>query len=266
MMTILDQIIVDKKKEVEQQKKTVSIKELEQKPLFKRNTLSLKRKLESSSFGFISEFKRKSPSKGIINDKVTVGEVVKGYEKAGTYAVSVLTDTPYFGGSLQDLEQARNILSVPLLRKDFTVDEYQLYEAKAFGADLILLIAAVLTKKEVEHLSKKAHELGLEVLLELHEERELATLCNTVDLIGINNRNLKTFDVDIENSLKMAKKIPDSFLKVSESGLSSPTVVAEFIKKGFKGFLVGETFMKSDDPGQTCANFIADVNKEIKHG
>ena len=265
-MTILDKIITDKKKEIEQRKKVVSIKELAQKPFFNREALSLKLSLSNNPFGFISEFKRRSPSKGIINDKVTLTEVVKGYEKAGTYAVSVLTDTPYFGGSLQDLEEARNLLSIPLLRKDFTVDEFQLYEAKASGADLILLIAAVLSKKEVEYLSKKAHELGLEVLLELHEESELDTLCDSVDLVGINNRNLKTFDVDIDNSLKMAEKLPNNFLKVSESGLSSPTVVAEFIKKGFKGFLVGETFMKSDNPGETCANFIAEVNNQVENG
>jgi indole-3-glycerol phosphate synthase len=255
-MNILDNIVQHKRTEVEKRKKEISISELEKGFYFDRKTLSLKESLESGSrTGIIAEFKRRSPSKGIFNDKVDIIDVTTAYAENGASALSVLTDENFFGGSNEDLVGAR-INDIPILRKDFIIDEYQLAEAKSIGADVILLIAACLTPKEVQRLAGFAKGLGLEVLLELHDENELEHVCDETGLIGINNRNLKTFDVNIEQSLLMAEKIPGNKIKIAESGISSVDDIMLFKENGFKGFLIGELFMKEADPTIAFAEFV----------
>lgn len=255
-MTILDEINANKKLEVEAQKQLVSIEELKTYPHYSKPCPSLKKHLlADEKSGIIAEHKRQSPSKGIINGNVNLKEVVTGYEKAGASAVSVLTDSKYFGGNLDDLKEATSLLSIPVLRKDFIVDEYQIHEAKAYGASIILLIAASLSKVEVDRFAKLAHELGMEVLFEIHNEEELEKISDHVDVVGVNNRDLKTFKVDINQSIKLFNKIPDRFIKISESGISDPQTVSNLKTKGFQGFLMGENFMKEENPGQACLQF-----------
>jgi len=255
-MNILDKIIAYKKSEVGKRKAVVSISELEKGFYFNRKTLSLKESLEKGNrTGIITEFKRRSPSKGIINDKVDVMDVTTTYTEYGASALSILTDENFFGGRNEDLIEAR-INEIPILRKDFIIDEYQIAEARAIGADTILLIAACLTPEEVKRLAAFAKALNLEVLLELHDERELEHICDEVDLVGINNRDLKTFEVDIERSLKMAEKIPAGQIKVAESGINSVEDILLFRQNGFKGFLIGELFMKEADPGVAFEEFV----------
>jgi indole-3-glycerol phosphate synthase len=257
-MTILDKIIAHKRQEVAEQQAKVSINDLEKSPLFERPSLSLSAALRlPGKAGIIAEHKRKSPSKGIINAQVTVEEVTTGYVRAGASALSVLTDEQFFGGKNEDLIIARRLNEVPILRKDFTIGEYQIVEAKAIGADAILLIAAVLTPAEVRQLSSFARSLGLETLLEIHDHSELGHICDTLDAVGVNNRNLADFTVDLRRSLELAPHIPDEFVKVSESGLSDPATVLELRAAGFQGFLIGESFMKMGRPGEACAEFIA---------
>jgi indole-3-glycerol phosphate synthase len=255
-MNILDNIIQYKRAEVAKHRLEVSISELEKGFYFDRKTLSLKESLERGNrTGIIAEFKRQSPSKGIINDKVDIIDVTTAYTENGASALSVLTDENFFGGSNEDLVEAR-INDIPILRKDFIIDEYQLAEAKGIGADVILLIAACLTPKEVRRLAVFAKGLGLEVLLELHDENELEHICDETELIGINNRNLKTFDVNIEQSLLMAEKIPGNKIKITESGIRSVDDIMLFKENGFKGFLIGELFMKEADPTVAFAEFV----------
>ena len=257
---ILDEINENKKLEVEAQKAKVSVEELKQYPAFSKPCPSLKAYLlNPEKSGIIAEHKRQSPSKGIINGNVFLKEVVTGYEKAGASAVSVLTDSKYFGGNLEDLKEATQLLNIPVLRKDFMVDEYQIYEAKANGAAAILLIAASLTTEEVDHFAKLAHELGMEVLFEIHHENELKKVSPHVDVIGVNNRDLKTFKLDIAQSIKLAKLIPANYLRISESGISNPNTIKELKSVGFQGFLMGETFMKEANPGLACKNFIEKI-------
>jgi indole-3-glycerol phosphate synthase len=255
-MNILEEIIEYKKEEVKSRKAIVKAADLEKRELFSRTVLSLKDfLLDRSRTGIIAEFKRRSPSKGVINPDVDVLEVTKGYTENGASCLSVLTDEHFFGGSDDDLIKAR-INEIPILRKDFIIDEYQLVEAKSIGADVILLIAACLTVNEVKRLASFAKNLGLEVLLELHAEEELAHICDETDVIGINNRNLKTFDVDIERSLRMAERIPFPKFKIAESGISSVNDILLFKKHGFQGFLIGENFMKVTDPTIAFAEFV----------
>jgi indole-3-glycerol phosphate synthase len=255
-MNILEQIIEYKKSEVSRRKTEVSIAELEKRDLFSRPVLSLKDfLLDKSRTGIIAEFKRRSPSKGIINPDVDVAEVTKGYAENGASCLSVLTDENFFGGSDEDLIKAR-INEIPILRKEFIIDEYQLIEAKSIGADVILLIAACLSPADVKRLAAFAKNLGLEVLLELHAEEELDHICDETTVIGINNRDLKTFNVDIERSLRMAEKIPLSMLKVAESGISSVNDILLFKQHGFHGFLIGENFMKAANPTIAFAEFV----------
>jgi indole-3-glycerol phosphate synthase len=255
-MNILEEIIEYKKEEVKNKKAKVKVTDLEKRELFSRTVLPLKDfLLDKSRTGIIAEFKRRSPSKGVINPDVDVLEVTKGYNEYGASCLSVLTDEHFFGGSDEDLIKAR-INEIPILRKDFIVDEYQLVEAKSIGADVILLIAACLTVAEVRRLASFAKNLGLEVLLELHAEDELEHICDETDVIGINNRNLKTFDVDIERSLRMAEKIPFPKFKVAESGISSVNDILLFKKHGFQGFLIGENFMKATNPTIAFAEFV----------
>jgi indole-3-glycerol phosphate synthase len=259
-MNILDKIILDKRKEVALKKQVIPISQLENSVLFERKTLSLSEQLINSQTGIIAEHKRRSPSKAVINQSLDVSEVASGYENAGVSGMSVLTDSKYFGGSLDDLLMARAASKLPLLRKEFIIDPYQVLEAKAFGADLILLIAAVLSEKEIEELSLLAQRMGLEVLLEVHSEEELKkSLFPSINMIGVNNRNLKTFEVSLETSKTLAKSIPDDFVKVSESGISSVNAIKELKTYGFKGFLIGENFMKTGNPGTEAAQFIHEL-------
>ena len=255
-MNILERIVADKRVEVELKKSVLPLDYLRNAPLIQRETYSLRNALQEGS-GIIAEFKRRSPSRQVINQKSSIVEVVNGYEKAGASGISVLTDTKYFGGSLDDLLQARAAVKIPLLRKDFMIDPYQLFEAKAFGADVILLIAAILKPEQVRLLSQVAHDLGLEVLMEVHDEEELKRNDLThIDLVGVNNRNLKTFEVSLEMSKKLSGIIPEGKPAVSESGISDPEVISKLRGFGFKGFLIGENFMKTEDPGAEAKEFI----------
>ena len=255
-MDILEQIVEYKKKEVEKRRSEVNVSELEKSYYFSRKALSLKESLQNQiKTGVITEFKRRSPSRGIINDKVMVGEVTAGYTENGASGLSVLTDEHFFWGSTQDLIEARTN-EIPILRKDFIIDEYQVLEAKSIGADVILLIAACLTRRDIRRLAGFAKNLDLEVLLELHDENELEHICDETELVGVNNRNLKTFEVNIEWSLKMAQKIPDTKIKIAESGIKSVDDILLFRDNGFKGFLIGEIFMKETDPAVAFAEFV----------
>jgi len=260
-MNILEKIIASKKKEVAQLKQEVQVEKLVKSPNFQRAPFSLKKSLtEIGSTGIIAEFKRQSPSKGIINDKADVAEVTQGYLEAKVAAQSVLTDTEFFGGTILDVMKARSVNStVPILRKDFIVDGFQIVEAKSIGADAILLIAACLTKHELYNYGRLAEDLGLEVLYEVHSKEDLDKMELDNKIIGINNRNLKTFEVDLEHSIRLADSIPSSCIKVSESGISNPRIITGLKEYGFQGFLIGETFMKTEDPGFACQEFISQI-------
>lgn len=234
----------------------------EQMPLFGEKRKSLKQSLlAKGSTGIIAEFKRKSPSKGIINANADVESITASYSKYAA-GISVLTDELHFGGTNDDLIIARETVSVPLLRKDFIIDEYQLYEAKAIGADVILLIAACLSKAEAKQLAKKAKELNLEVLLEVHNEEELAHICDDVTMIGVNNRNLKTFEVNINTSLDLINKLPKEKPAIAESGISNINSILSLRNAGFKGFLIGENFMKHADPSVAFIQFVTALKAE----
>lgn len=257
-MTILDEIIERKKIEVREAKARVSLQELEAMPDFGRTCYSLKEAFQSPGRnGIIAEFKRASPSKGVINPHSEIQSVVKAYEDAGVSAISVLTDAEFFKGSLEDLRAARAAVKIPLLRKDFMIDNYQIAEAKAYGADIILLIAAALEPPRLAEMAVYAKSLGLNVLLEVHTLEELKPNClDEVDAIGVNNRNLKDFSVSMERSLKLADAIPNRYIKVSESGISRPESIRELRDAGFSGFLIGENFMSATDPASSIQNFV----------
>lgn len=259
-MNILDKIVADKRIEVDFRKKLIPTSQLEASVLFDRNTISLAKNLKNSTTGIIAEHKRRSPSKSVINQKSSIWEVAKGYETAGACGMSVLTDAKYFGGSLDDLLTARASCSLPLLRKEFIVDEYQLLEAKAYGADVCLLIAACLTREEIKQLSEFAKKLGLDVLLEVHNQEELEkSIMPSLDMLGVNNRNLKTFEVSLETSKSLSALIPNDFVKVSESGISSIEAIKELRPYGYQGFLIGENFMKTEDPAKSAIEFINEL-------
>jgi indole-3-glycerol phosphate synthase len=257
-MNILDKIVLNKKAEVAEAKKNISIRELESSALFNRTTYSFKEFLTAPDrTGIIAEFKRRSPSKGIINDKVSVEAVTTAYAAAGASALSVLTDKDFFMGTKTDLHNARQVNQIPILRKDFMIDEFQVIEAKSLGADIILLIAAILTPQEIDALAKQAKNLGLNVLLEVHNLEELERSINpNLDAIGVNNRNLADFTVSVETSYKLAEHIPAEFMKISESAISDPETIKGLKKAGFNGFLIGENFMKQADPGAAMAEFV----------
>lgn len=260
-MNILDKIITDKKREVALKKSIIPVSQLEASVLFNGRTNSMSKLLKNSLSGIITEHKRRSPSKSVINNNHSVEDVAVGYQNAGACGISVLTDGKYFGGSLDDLLLAKASVNIPLLRKEFIIDEYQLLEAKAYGADAILLIAAVLTREEIKSLSKFAQSLALEVLLEIHNQEELEkAIMPSLDMIGVNNRNLKTFEVNLAYSKELAPKIPDEFIKVSESGISSVEAVNDLKQFGFQGFLMGEHFMKTDNPGKATSEFIRKIS------
>ena len=261
-MNIIDKIVADKRVEVDHRKSLFPAGYWETAPLFDRPSNSLAERLRASDSGIIAEHKRRSPSKQNINSSLTLTDVAKGYEKAGVCGMSVLTDLKYFGGALEDLNQARAVTQFPLLRKEFIIDEYQLIEAKAHGTDVILLIAAVLSRKEIEQLSNAAKSLGLDVLLEVHNLEELEkSIMASLDMIGVNNRNLKTFEVSLDTSKSLGEKIPDEFIKVSESGISTVEAIKDLKNYGYQGFLVGENFMKTQDPGLAALDFIKQLEQ-----
>ena len=261
-MNILDKIVADKHKEVVLKKSMIPISVLEQVPFYEWRTNSLVKKLRKSDTGIIAEFKRRSPSKLIINDTVAVDDVAIGYEFAGVSGMSVLTDEIYFGGTLDDLITARQSCKLPLLRKDFIIDEYQIIESKAFGANVILLIAAILTNKQIKQFSELAKSLNLDVLLEVHNEEELQkSIMSSLDMIGVNNRNLKTFEVNLDISKHLSTLIPNDFVKVSESGISTVEAIKDLKTFGYQGFLIGENFMKTNNPGKSAQLFIEDLKR-----
>ena len=265
MKDILQDIIANKRIEVERQKQAVRLQTLlgmggER---LEHPARSMRAALAASSSGIIAEFKRKSPSKGWLHPDAAIADVLPAYEKGGASACSVLTDSNFFGGSLGDLCKARSLVGLPLLRKDFIIDEYQLYQARVMGADAVLLIAACLTPEQCLMFAELAHTLNMEVLLEIHSKEELDHLNPFVDMLGVINRNLGTFHTDVENSFRLAKAMQTvarernlSPLLVSESGISTTTTVSNLREAGFHGFLIGETFMKTDVPGDTLAQFI----------
>ena len=256
-MNILNQIVGQKSKEVEKRKQLYPKELLTQSIYFNTPVVSLSKYLKREDrFGVIAEFKRKSPSAGIINNDASVEKTSIGYMQSGASALSILTDNEFFGGKSSDLTEARKYNFCPILRKDFIIDEYQIVEARSIGADAILLIAACLEKKRALELAKQAKDLGLEVLLEVHEESELEKVNEYVDVVGVNNRNLKTFDTDIQMSRNLFAKIPSDFVKISESGINNPKDLAELKQIGFDGFLIGGHFMKHYDPAQTCRALI----------
>src|ERR1700712_1020239 len=257
-MNILDKIVINKKREVQYAKDRTSYTKLEESDFFHRDCYSFKEfLLDPQRTGIIAEFKRKSPSKGIINDKVSVKEVTKAYAAAGASALSVLTDRNFFMGRKADLIKARQSNTIPVLRKDFMIDEYQVIEAKSLGADIILVIAAILTPDEIQKLASLAKSIGLNVLLEVHNLEELERSINpNLDAIGVNNRNLADFTVSVETSYQLASHIPNEFLKISESGISDPATIKQLKRAGFNGFLIGENFMKQADPGEAMRDFV----------
>ncbi|MGC9151945.1 MAG: indole-3-glycerol phosphate synthase TrpC [Microbacter sp.] len=252
-MNILETIIQQKKAETAIQKKMGLLAFLGNEP---HEPVSLKKALQDSTTGIIAEFKRKSPSKRWIFPEADVKAITKSYVKAGATGISVLTDETFFGGSIADLKKARSEVSIPMLRKDFIIDPFQIDVAKAIGADVVLLIAAALPQETCRQLADQAHHAGLEVLLEIHDEAELEYIHDHIDVVGINNRNLKTFVTDVETSFRLGEKIPKEMIKISESGISDPQTIKNLRAAGFNGFLMGEAFMKNDDPGKALSQLI----------
>ena len=262
-MDILQKIVAEKKKEVAERKELTPVRRLEKSIFFEGPAVSMTRYIRrADKIGLIAEIKRQSPSKGVINANAPVERISIGYMQAGASGLSVLTDGPFFGGSLEDLTTARRYNYCPILRKDFVIDEYQVLEAKSAGADAILLIAAILSPQEVSGLAGLAHSLGMEVLLEVHDEEELRrSLMPGIDLLGVNNRNLATFETDIQVSQELAGLIPEDFVRVSESGIENPEVVADLMEHGFEGFLIGGYFMQFGRPERACREFVEEVKR-----
>lgn len=259
---ILTQIIANKRQEINRQMEAVSMKQLEAIVAMRetREPLSLSCSIMSSPIGIISEFKRRSPSKGWINRNADIRVITVGYAEAGAAGLSVLTDTDFFGGSEGDLIKARlSAPSTPILRKDFIISEYQILQSVAIQADAILLIAAALEKDECKHLAEMAHRLGLEVLLEIHSEDELEYVTECIDLIGVNNRNLGSFHTDVENSFCLAEKLPKGIPHISESGISEAETIIKLRQAGYNGFLMGESFMKTAEPAGALRTLIEEL-------
>jgi indole-3-glycerol phosphate synthase len=257
MASILETIVNYKRREVEAAKKTVSAMQMRRYANFSAVSLhSFSQSVKNSPSGIIAEFKRRSPSKGDIHPMADVEEVIGGYTDAGAACCSVLTDTRFFGGSLVDFNLARSTTAIPLIRKDFIIDEYQIFQSRYNRANAILLIASVLTAREISNFIKIAHDLDMETLLEFHSESELEKFDPDTDMVGVNNRNLHNFETNLEASCRLAEKLPNSVVKISESGIKSPSEIAEMRKAGFDGFLIGETFMRNDKPGEALKQFI----------
>jgi indole-3-glycerol phosphate synthase len=263
ILNILEKIVSYKKEEIKKRKGESPVQLLEKQPGFKGEVFSMKKFLtDPEKTGIIAEFKKKSPSKGIINEVATVEEVTAAYAFYGASMISILTDAPSFGGSSDDLRRAR-FNALPILRKDFILDPYQLVESRAMGADAILLIAACLQPAEIRSLAASAHQLGLEVLLEIHEEKELGHLCDEVDVVGINNRDLKTFSVDLDRSIRLAENLPINTLRIAESGIRNVETLLHLKAAGFHGYLIGEQFMKAPDPAIAFASFVDQFKKKL---
>ena len=258
-MDILKKITENTRREVALRKEQVSLKTLESSVFFTRKMPSFRDALNMSGPSIIGEFKRKSPSSGIISSR-EVEFVAKGYEQAGVSAISVLTDQTFFGGFDSDLLKAAAVTMLPLLRKDFIIDEYQVVEAKSIGASAILLIASVLDKDEIKNLAELAFSLGLDVLFEIHMEEELEKMNDRIRIIGVNNRNLNTFETDISQSAGLCSRLPGNCIRVAESGIKSPEDVLNLYNEGYDAFLIGETFMRSEDPGKTAKQFIEKIS------
>lgn len=267
MKDILTDIIANTRAEVADRRVALPLEDLvaqcngvmEQRKAEGDSRLSMRDSLAGSASGIISEFKRRSPSKGWIKQEGDSAVIPLAYQQAGASALSILTDEKFFGGRLEDIVTARALVNIPILRKDFIIDEYQIYEACKVGANAILLIAAALSVEQCEALAQKAHELGLEVLLEVHTEEELSHVNQYVDMVGVNNRNLGSFHTDVNNSFRLIDKLPKNVLLVSESGISNPQTVSQLREAGFRGFLIGENFMKSEHPGRELQKFIEQI-------
>lgn len=259
MTDILNEIIAHKRIEIEQQKAAINTELLINICNEPMPRISMRTSLAASPYGIIAEFKRRSPSKGWIKENAKAEIIPPAYETAGASALSILTDEKFFGGNLKDIRTARPKVRIPILRKDFIIDEYQLYQARAVKANAVLLIAAALQKEQCRALAAKAHELGLEVLLEIHSEQELEYIEENIDMVGVNNRNLGTFHTDVENSFRIAEKLPKEMLLVSESGISTPQTIKLLRAAGFRGFLIGEHFMKEIQPENTLKTFISQL-------
>lgn len=256
MRNILQTIVTHKFDELAAAKKLRPLSLLQDKAAYHALTVSAAQRIrQGEAPAVITEFKRRSPSKGWIKEGADIAQIVPGYCQQEAAAISVLTDEHFFGGTLSDLQQAASLVDCPLLRKDFTIDAYQLHEARAYGADMILLIAAILSPAQVQELAAEAVSIGLEVLLELHAEEELQHVCNEATMVGINNRNLKNFAVDLDHSIRMAAMLPAEKLRIAESGIHSAEAAVYLKQQGFDGFLIGEYFMKQDDPAIAFAEF-----------
>jgi indole-3-glycerol phosphate synthase len=270
-MNILDKIVARKQQEVAEVKTSTPINILEESKFFSRQPISIKERFrkQNGAPGIIAEFKRKSPSKGMINEEADLTETVVGYVKAGVTGLSILTDEPFFGGNSDFIVHVRNHTTRPILRKDFMLDEYQVVEAKAIGADVILLIAAILTPEQINRLAELAHSLGMEVLLEVHNREELEKsvlnegMGKHLDLVGVNNRNLKTFNVSLNTSEELNKMIPDEYIKISESGISNPEAIHRLSTIGYQGFLIGEHFMAKTEPALACQHFMHALTQKV---
>jgi indole-3-glycerol phosphate synthase len=256
-MTILERIIIHKRQELADSRTKRPVKVLEKNNLFNRTTLPLTTSiLSTNKTGIIAEFKRKSPSRGIINNQAILEEVTTGYFRFGASGLSILTDQKFFGGSVDDLIRTRELNPIPILRKDFIIDEYQIIESKAIGADAILLIASILETGQTYNLARFARSLDLQVLLEVHRLVELHHLNEFVSMVGVNNRDLNTFIVDTDLSIQLADSIPSDFVKISESGINSPMTIKKLRKSGYQGFLIGESFMLAPEPATAFSDFV----------
>jgi indole-3-glycerol phosphate synthase len=263
-MNILDEIIAYKKTEVKGRRSEVPFRKLEQSDYFVRDVLRLTDFLaDKAKTSIIAEFKKRSPTRGIINENVTPEEVARGYEEAGASGISVLTDLQFFGGKSKDLISARNVTSVPLLRKDFIVDEYQVVESRAIGADVILLIAACLPGQQLKNLARTAKSLELQVIMEIHRLSELSSINEFVDIVGVNNRNLETFKTDVNTSAELIRHIPSGFFKISESGIDHTEDIKRLKESGYNGFLIGELFMKEKDPVKAFSEFVKELQMNV---
>jgi len=261
-MNLLPAIIANKRMEIGLLKANSAHKAFEKSRYFTRKTISLSGFIcDLKRSGIIAEFKRNSPSAGILNSDASVKEVTKGYADSGASGLSILTDTHFFGGSCNDIELVRDLNNIPILRKDFIIDEIQVLQSKACGADVVLLIAALLEKEEILILSRLARSLGMEVLLEVHSERELDTVNEFVSIIGVNNRDLDTLKTDTRLSEYLADKMPSDILRISESGISAPQTLVSLRNAGYNGFLIGEHFMKKPDPVIAFQEFVKKIGK-----
>jgi len=263
-MKILDKIVEDKKIEINKLLSNSSISKLENSHLFSRKCISLKESIKNNNSGIICEFKRRSPSNQNINYISSLSDVVSGYEEAGAAGLSILTNKKYFDGDTQDIIDIRDISNLPILRKEFIISEYQVIEAKSIGSDAILLIASILSEEEIIGYSSLAKSIGLEVLLEIHSEDELYKISgDDIDIIGVNNRNLDTLEIDLNNSIELYGKIPSKFVKISESGISEVESILKLKEVGYNGFLIGEKFMKTNNPMESAYDFIKKIENEI---